>query len=131
MSQENVEAFELVIQAVNRGDVEGVLRIAADDIVMIAARSPVEGSYRGHDGLRAWFADNAENFELFHVDIRELRDLGDRMLAIGTMHIRGRGSGVETDIITAGIAEFENGKLTKWEDFRERGAALEAAGLVE
>jgi uncharacterized protein len=131
MSQSNVEAFKEVIKAVNRGDVEGVLHVADDDIVMLAARSPVEGPYRGHDGLRAWFADNVENFEVFRVDIRELRDLGDQVLAIGTMHIRGRGSGVETDITTAGIASFAQGKLAKWEEFRERGLALEAAGLRE
>ncbi|HEV2923548.1 MAG TPA: nuclear transport factor 2 family protein [Solirubrobacteraceae bacterium] len=131
MSQQNVQAFTQVIEAVNRGEVEGVLHIADDDIVMLAARSPVEGPYRGHDGLRAWFADNVESFEVFRVDIRELRDLGDQVLAIGTMHIRGRGSGVETDITTAGIASFAQGKLTKWEEFRERALALKAVGLSD
>ena len=53
------------------------------------------------------------------------------VLAIGTIHIRGRGAGIETDIPAAGIATYREGKLSKWEDFRERRAALKAAGLNE
>ena len=35
------------------------------------------------------------------------------------------------DIPAAGIATYREGKLSKWEDFRERRAAVEAAGLTE
>jgi hypothetical protein len=38
---------------------------------------------------------------------------------------------VETDIPVAGVATYRDGKLTRWEDFRERDRALEAAGLSE
>jgi hypothetical protein len=41
------------------------------------------------------------------------------------------GSGVETDFPVAGIATYREGKLVRWEDFRERHLALEAAGLRE
>jgi hypothetical protein len=64
---------------------------------------------------------------VFEPEFGEVRDLGDRVLATGTIRIRARGS--ETDIPTAGIATFEQGKLTRWEDFRDRRLALEAAGL--
>ena len=76
-----------------------------------------------------WIAD--ENFEVFEPDFREVRDLGDRLLVFGAIHIRGRGSTVETDIPVAGIFTFEQGKLVRWEDFRDRDRALEAAGLSE
>jgi hypothetical protein len=57
--------------------------------------------------------------------------LGDRILAIGAIHIRGRGSTVETDIPIAGVVTFKHGKIVRWEDFRERTLALEAVGLAE
>jgi hypothetical protein len=61
-----------------------------------------------------------------------VRDLGDQVLAIGTLHIRGRGGGVETDVSTAGIASFDGrGNLIRWEDFGDRRLALEAVGLPE
>src|SRR5215217_1029221 len=131
MSQENMRLFEDGMEALNRGDVDAFLSLVDEDVVWIAARSAVEGAYRGHGGLRKFFADNEENFEVFEPDFREVRDLGDRILVSGAIHIRGRGSSVETDIPIAGIFTFRNGKLTRWEDFRDRDIALEAAGLRE
>jgi ketosteroid isomerase-like protein len=132
MSQENVEAFLEINHALRRGDVESVLRWVDEEGVLLAARSAVEGAYHGHDGVRRFMADNAENFEKFEPHYPDVRDLGDRVLAIGTIHVRGRGSGVETDISAAGIATFNGeGRLVTWEDFRERHLALEAVGLSE
>jgi ketosteroid isomerase-like protein len=131
MSQKNMRVFEEAGDALSRGDIEGFLRLVDEDVVWIAARSAVEGAYRGHDGLRKFFADNDENFEVFEPDFREVRDLGERILAVGTIHIRARGSTVETDIPVAGIFTFRRGKLVRWEDFRERRLALEAVGLSE
>jgi hypothetical protein len=132
MSQENVEAFLEINHALRRGDVESVLRWVDEEGVLLAARSAVEGAYHGHDGVRRFMADNAENFEKFEPHYPDVRDLGDRVLAIGTIHVRGRGSGVETDISAAGIATFNaEGRVVRWEDFRERHLALEAVGLSE
>jgi ketosteroid isomerase-like protein len=132
MSHENVEAFLEVNEAMRRGDVEAVLRHVDEEGVLLAARSAVEGAYRGHNGVRRFMADNSENFEKFEPDFTDVRDLGDRVLGLGTIRVRGRGSGVETDIPAAGVATFnEKGKMVRWEDFRERHLALEAVGLRE
>ena len=132
MSVENVELFHRVNAAISRGDVEWAVRHSTEDVVIVAARSAVEGPFVGHEGVRKFFADNATNFEVFQGRYDDVRDLGeDRVLAIGTIHIRGRGAGVETDIPVAGIATFREVKLSRWEDFRERRAALQAAGLTE
>ncbi len=120
------------MRAVNDGNVEYLIQHSTDDVVVLAARSAVEGPLAGHAGVRRFFADNAESFDIFRIDIEELRDLGGgQVLAVGTIHIRGNGGGVETDIPTAGITTFRDGKLSRWEDLRERSLALEAAGLVE
>lgn len=129
MSEENLRAFRELVEAGNRGDVDGALRCVAEDVEWIAARSAVQGPYRGHQGIRAFFADNEESFEVFRGELDELRDLGDQVLVFGKVHVRGRGSGVETDIPIAGIATYRDGRLIRWEDFRERNRALEAAGL--
>jgi ketosteroid isomerase-like protein len=131
MSQENMRLFQKGMEALSRGDMEAFLSLVDEDVVWIAARSAVEGAYHGHDGLRKFFADNEENFEVFEPDFREVRDLGDRILVFGAIHIRGRGSAVETDIPIAGIFTFKQGKLVRWEDFRDRDRALEAVGLRE
>ena len=62
----------------------------------------------------------------------ELRDLGnDRVLAIGTLHVRGGGSGIETDVATAGVVTFREGRMLSFKDYGDREAALAAAGLSD
>jgi hypothetical protein len=53
------------------------------------------------------------------------------VLASGAIHVRARGSGVETDIQTGGLFEFRDGRMVRWEDFGSKTKALEAAGLSE
>ena len=60
------------------------------------------------------------------------RDLWeDRVLAIGTLRVQGQGSGVETEVSTAAIVTFRNGKVLALKDYGNRRKALEAAGLSE
>jgi ketosteroid isomerase-like protein len=129
VSEENVQVFRRIVEAINRGDVESACRLTTEDGVLIPLRAGTEGAYRGHDGIRAFFEDNAQTFEVFRAAYPEVQDLGDRILAMGTIHIRGRGSGVETDVPTAGVATFRAGKITRWHDFGDRKLAHEAAGL--
>jgi ketosteroid isomerase-like protein len=131
MSQENVERFWEGIDGLRRQDVDAVLDGMSEDVVWIPGRSAVEGAYHGHSGLRRFLADTAESFEVFEPGFDEVRDLGDRLLVFGRFRIRARGSGVDTDFPVAGIATYRGGKLVRWEDFRERRLALEAAGLSE
>jgi ketosteroid isomerase-like protein len=132
MSQENVEIGRGIIHAINRGDVDYVIRHTTEDVVIVAARSAVEGSFMGHEGVRAFFADNRQNFEVFELREHDVREAGDdRVLSFGTVHVRGRGGGVETEVPFAGITTFRGGRASRWEDFRERDLALAAVGLAE
>jgi ketosteroid isomerase-like protein len=131
-AHDNLALWRVLVHALNRGDVDEVVRLSTDDVVIIAARSDVEGPFVGHEGARKFFADNEENFELFQIRLDEVRVLDkDRVLGIGTVHVRGRGGGVETDAPIAGIATFRDGRLSRWEDFRDRRRAFEAAGVSE
>ncbi len=127
----NVERFRQLIESANREDLDGALALIAEDVVWIPARSAVEGTYDGHDGIRSFFADNQENFDRFEPAIDEIRDLGDNVLVFGSIRVLARGSGLDTQIPMAGIATYRDGLLVRWEDFRERNRALEAAGLSE
>jgi ketosteroid isomerase-like protein len=128
----NIDVFLRSAEAANRGDVDRMLADIAEDVVVWGRRSAVAGEFRGHDGVREMFADNAESFEVWRVDFTDVRDLGDdRLLAIGTVHIKVRAGGVEMDAPSAGVVEFENGKIKRWHDYGDRGEALAAAGLSD
>jgi len=131
MSEQNVQIVRGCDEAFNRGDVEAVLVVTDPDVEFIPRRAPIQGVYHGHQGIREFFADNAENFDLFEVHTEETQDLGDRVLAFGTVRIRGTESGVEVSVPLAAVVTFRDGKIVRLEDFGERSRALEAAGLAE
>ncbi len=131
MSQENVETFRRVTDAINRADVEAVLAETHPEIVFEPQRTATEGAYLGHEGVRRWLADTAATFELFRAEYPDVRDFGARVLAVGSLRVRGRSGGIETNVPVAFIAEYRDGLLWRARDYREARLALEAAGLRE
>ena len=63
--------------------------------------------------------------------VEVVRDLGDRVLGLGTICATGKGSGVETELTFATVARFRDGLMTEYTDFGDVEKALEAAGLSE
>ena len=85
--------------------------------------------YRGHDGVREMLGDLYEAFDTIHIEASEIRDLGDRLVAIGRTRARGKASGVETETPLAFVAEFKNGKAISIRGYLDPREAFEAAGL--
>jgi uncharacterized protein len=131
VSQENVDTFRRNNEAVSRGDIEAALVALDPDIEFIPRRAAVQGVYRGHEGMRQFFGENVESFDLYQVSYQEFRHLDDRLLAFGTVRVRGKESGVEVTTPTAMVATFRDGKIVRAEDFGERSEALKAVGLEE
>jgi ketosteroid isomerase-like protein len=129
MSEENVAAFLESAACASRGDWEGVTKYTHPDVVFIPQRAPVRGGWNGHDGLREFGEDNRETFDLFQVSYPDVRDLGDKVLALGTVRIRGKGSGAEVEVPSAIVTEWRDGKMTRFEDFGDVKKALAAVGL--
>jgi ketosteroid isomerase-like protein len=127
----NTDLFRSCAEAVTSDDEASLLELMDIDVEVLALRSGTEGAFRGHDGVRAFLADNRESFDRYETRYEEVKDLGDgRVLALGTILVRGRESGIETEVPTAVIAAFRDGLLVRFTDYRERKRALEAAGLA-
>jgi ketosteroid isomerase-like protein len=131
MSQENLDTFCRNNEAVSSGDIGAALLALDPEVELIPRRAAVQGIYREHDGMRQFMAENADSFDLYRVCYQEVRDLGDRLIAFGTVHVRGKESGIEVTTPTAMVATFRNGKMVRAEDFSERSEALKAVGLDE
>ncbi|MGH2966568.1 MAG: nuclear transport factor 2 family protein [Solirubrobacterales bacterium] len=135
MSQENVEAFKRGLEAGNRGDVETLLQELDPEVEWHSALHALLGGeqtvFRGHDGVREMIRDLNEAFGEFRIEISEVRDPGDRLVAIGHVRARGKGSGAETETPFALVTEIKNGKTTSVRGYLDPKEALEAAGLRE
>jgi ketosteroid isomerase-like protein len=135
MSRENVEAFERAVEANNRGDYEALLAEIDPDVEWHAVFQVMFGGQatvcRGHEGVREYLRDLDEGFDVRHIEISELRDVGKRIVAIGRVRGRGRISGAELDSPISFVAEFRDGKVVRMSDYLDSKEALKAAGLSE
>ena len=131
MSQENVDQFMKCIEAFYCFDIPGVLQLLAPEIQFDHRVAELEGNAVGLEAVERLFADIAEHFDSLKVECPDVRDLGDRVLALGTSRLTGKGSGVETELPFTVVASFSGGRMTHFTDFGDRDHALEAAGLWE
>ena len=131
MSQENVDVVRRSLEAYADGDLEEMLEfVDPDGELHSAIIGGAEGKvYRGHEGFRRWFAESREIFEELKIELTEYRDLGDRVVAFGQIHARGRESGLELDTATGWVFTVRRGKVVRAEGFLSRADALAAAGL--
>ena len=71
----------------------------------LTARVEGDPGYHGHNGMLAWFEDTDEMFIDPHVEIERFREVKGRLLVLGQMTARGRGSGAEVSSEVAWILE--------------------------
>ncbi len=141
MSQSNVDRFLDCTETFNRfaeapeasdqDDVERWLGFYAPDVRFEPQQAALQGSYMGHDGVRQWLADLAEHYGPGHLHLADVRDLGDVVLALGTIRVTGRHSGIETEVPAAIAATFQDGLITHLKDYGDHRQALEAVGQSE
>jgi ketosteroid isomerase-like protein len=119
------------MKAFNERDLGTFLSMCDAEIELVALRSAIEGPYRGHAGIRKWWADTAENWAVYRVDVERVHDVGDgTIVGSGVIHAEGRGGGVPLDIPTSWLIEMRNGRGTKTEFFSDQEAAFRAVGVA-
>jgi ketosteroid isomerase-like protein len=135
MSAENVEAFRKGMEAYNRRDIDTFLE-AFDPTVEIhpltlAMFGQEATVYRGHEGIRQFVRDVDEVLPQIKVELLEIRDLGERIVAHGRLHARGRASRVKVESPISWVVEFRDDRVVRMRDYLDPKEALEAAGLAE
>jgi ketosteroid isomerase-like protein len=79
----------------------------------LTAREEGDPGYHGHNGMRAWFEDVDEMFEEMHVELGQFREIGDRLLVLGRMAARRRGSGDEVESDVGWVVEPKGEKFQR------------------
>lgn len=81
------------VNAFNARDLEALLSCLTADVDFCPLKLVgLRGAYRGHDGVRSWFAQ-VNDFPYRHcIDLAEVRDISDgRLLGIGALCVTGHG----------------------------------------
>ena len=129
MSATDVETIRRGVEALNRGDVDGMAATMDPDVELVPLRAVLDGtSYHGHEGLRRWIADMAEDWTKFELTLDEVQELGPgRLLVQATMRLRGRSSGVALDSPAAWLCDLRDAKVVRIQFFTDPESALAAA----
>ncbi len=135
MSQENVEVFKRAFDAINRRDAEALVAELDPEVewhsAILMAMGGKQTVYRGHEGVREWLRDLYGTLSEFQAEYPDIRDLGDRTVAIGRVRARGRASEAEIESPHGTVTEFKNGKGIRIRTYLDPNEALAAAGLSE
>jgi ketosteroid isomerase-like protein len=130
MSQEVLTMMRMGYAAFNRGDMEAALATLHPDIEWWpAADELIIDPYRGHDGYRRLVAGIREAVPDLQVDVEELFAAGDRVVVCLRFWGRGRDSGVPVEIRETHVARVCDGKVIELREYRDKDAALKAAGV--
>jgi uncharacterized protein len=128
MSQENVEVVRAAYDAFNARDVDGLLRLSAEDCEWQPLRAQLEGIvYRGHQGVRQFVRDMDQDWEAFRIDPLEFHDRQERVAVIGRVSALGQ-SGVAIDSVAGFVFELQRGRIRTIISHSDPEAALEALG---
>jgi ketosteroid isomerase-like protein len=134
MSQENVERVRDIVEAMNSRDIEAAVKHVDPDIEWQTLDAfPDAGTYRGPEGVLAFFQTWVDTFKGFRVRLENCVAVDEhRVLARLRVSGEGTGSGVEVESPPFfQLLEFRDGLVIRARMFQTESEALEAAGLSE
>ena len=134
MSPDKVDIAKRTVDAYNRRDVDALFAgLATPDFEWYPGivRALDGGGYRGREGVERFTADTIENWAELQIIAEEFRDLGDRVLVLGRMKGRGKGSGVPVDQSFTTVLDFRGDRVWRSRVYLDRAEGLRAAGLSE
>jgi uncharacterized protein len=128
---DNVEVVRRSFEAMRAWDVEALLRLYDPRIeyLPLTGTRVESGGYRGHDGVRAYFAEARELWDLLEPEIEDCKDLGDCVVVAGRCRVRGRASGAEDNPRCAWVIHVRDGTIISHRTCATYDEALRAAGL--
>jgi ketosteroid isomerase-like protein len=127
----NVELVRRSFEAMSAWDVDALLRLYDQDVefLPLTGTRVESGGYRGHEGVRAYFAEVSDLWDVMEPEGDEYRDLGDRVVVAGRCRVRGRMSGAESHPACAWVIGVRDGTIISHRTCATYEEALEAAGV--
>ncbi len=128
MSESNVETVRLLFERVNDGGIEAAIGLISEDFVaeVPPSMSAEPDVYRGHEGVRRYFA----GFEGLMDDVRfdpiEIVEEGDAVIVWMRFSGRGVTSGIDVGQFAAVVHRVRDGKVEWMEAHPDMHAARAA-----
>jgi ketosteroid isomerase-like protein len=92
---------------------------------------PEQQTYAGLDGARQFIADWSEAWEDWELEVKDLLDAGDQVVAVMLQRGRARTTGMRVDMEFAMVWSFLEGQEIRMEMYARASDALEATRLQD
>jgi ketosteroid isomerase-like protein len=130
MSAENVQIVRRAFEAYARGDVESLLTLLDPGVEVRSLMTEAERTtYRGHRGVREWFAAVVDVFPDWRPNPKRIHASGTVVVVAFHVTAIAARSGVSIDQTYWQAARLRDGKIVAFGFFRSEAEALEAFGL--
>jgi ketosteroid isomerase-like protein len=133
-AQDNIELVKSAFDAWNRGDVDGFVDHAAEDLAWheVSGRPEAHGTeHLGRESIRRSLKSLFDAWESYRLEAERIEEVDDRILAVVREVARGRTSGVKVEGRWGYLITVEDGQIVRVEAHRDADQALRAAGLSD
>jgi ketosteroid isomerase-like protein len=129
---EGIDRWQELFEPFNRRDWDAALELFDPEVELYPALvgPGVRSRYQGRDEVTGFFETITDVWESLTVELEEVIDKGDRVIAVENWRARGR-EGIEINTRLVDVYRFRDGLVVRAEGFRDKEEALEAAGLSE
>jgi uncharacterized protein len=131
MSEENVEIVRRIYEAYLSGNYDAAFAVIDPGVEFDGTARPEGNVYHGHEGLAKALRTWTGTWEAWRLEVVEIIDAGEKVVAVERQSGRGRGSGVPVVQLTSTVFEFRAGKVARMAWFATPEAGRKAAGLSE
>jgi ketosteroid isomerase-like protein len=128
MPGDNAGTVRSSYDAFHRRDLDEFLTYHDSDVEFKSLVLEVEGVYRGHDGLRAWWENVVDVFPDWMPQIEDAREAGNRVLLRVRVEGHGTGTGIDLDRHAWNVVEVHDGRITSSAFYRTEDEARQAMG---
>src|SRR4051794_27169105 len=130
MPEGNSDLLRRYFEAANRRDFDDVMALYDEEVELVAPEKwLVGGVFRGKHAVGQWFGDWYRTFNGGpHFDVRETRELGERVALAAHAVSRGGRSGVELDADYFYVFRIHDGKIVHVRFQESWQEALDALG---
>jgi ketosteroid isomerase-like protein len=124
----NCALVRAAIDAYNRRDLAELRTLMSDGVELRPPVSALAGrAYLGHDGIAEWLRDVDDSFASAQIVPIELRDLGQKVLALTEFRVEGHESRLLLGSELGLVCDIAGGRISTWLGFFNHADAVEAA----
>lgn len=133
MSQGNTEIVAGAFAALERGDLRAFFSVLDDEVEWVNPPYAIEtGTRRGSAAFRDALGRMQSSFGQIRLEVDEVVVAGETgVIVTGRWTGQGAGSGVRLETTFSSALTLRDGRVIRYEWFREKAEALKAVGLSE